>query len=224
MSVEHPAKYNDALLPVFAGLLEKYRAKSVLDPMAGTGKIAALRDYGFRGRIFAVELEPEWATGSVGQYRPDVIHVGDAANMPYFKDGEFDAIITSPTYGNRMADHHNAKDKSKRYTYKHCLGRDLHPENTGAMQWGPQYREKHEAVWRECVRVLKPGGLFVVNVKDHIRDGKLQPVSLWHVTTLRRLGCSYVERIKVPVPGLRNGANSDLRVGEEDVWVLTKRR
>ena len=35
----HPAKYTDVLLPVFARILREYGAQSVLDPMAGVGKI-----------------------------------------------------------------------------------------------------------------------------------------------------------------------------------------
>lgn len=44
--------------------------------------------------------------------------VGDATSLP-FPDEAFDAIITSPTYGNRMADHHDARDNSRRLTYRH---------------------------------------------------------------------------------------------------------
>src|SRR5690606_2496921 len=85
----HPAKYTDVLLPVFARILREHGAQSVLDPMAGVGKIGLLRDYGFAGRIVANEIEPEWAV----QAPPWVeIHVGDAANMDWAKDGEFDAI------------------------------------------------------------------------------------------------------------------------------------
>src|SRR5690606_38272106 len=43
----HPAKYTDVLLPVFARILREHGAQSVLDPMAGVGKIGLLRDYGF---------------------------------------------------------------------------------------------------------------------------------------------------------------------------------
>lgn len=228
MSVKHPAKYNDALIPVFAKLLKEHKAKNVLDPMAGTGKIWDIRKHGYLGHITCNEIEPEWADEArknvvTGRSQDrSVVTEWDAADMG-FDDGEFDAIVTSPTYGNRMADHHDAKDGSKRYTYKHMLGRDLNPENTGQMQWGEEYRRKHEAIWRECLRVLRPGGLMVVNVKDHYRNGRLQPVSLWHVTTLRRLGCSYRERIKVSTPGLRVGANAHSRVGHEDVWVLVKK-
>lgn len=217
----HPAKYHDRLLVVFARLLNKWEAKSVLDPMAGTCKIAQVREHGWNGRIVCNEIEPEWALQGEGLVE---IHIGDAAHMDWAQDNEFDAIITSPTYGNRMADHHDAKDGSRRYTYKHMLGRDLHPENTGQMQWGDQYRRKHEEIWKECIRVLKPGGLLVVVVKDHIRNGKRQHVSLWHVATLRRLGCRYVGRLKVDLPGMRNGANRELRVDHEDVWVLEKQK
>src|SRR5690606_40509844 len=92
---KHPAKYTDTLLPIFARVLREHGARSVLDPMAGVGKIGLLRDYGFAGRIVANEIEPEWAV----QAPPWVeIHVGDAANMDWARDGEFDAIVVSPTY------------------------------------------------------------------------------------------------------------------------------
>ena len=60
---------------------------------------------------------------------------GDSGQMHY-PDVTFDAICTSPTYGNRMADHHEARDGSPRDTYRHVLGRPLTPGNSGALHWG----------------------------------------------------------------------------------------
>lgn len=217
---KHPAKFTDALLPVFARILREHAARSVLDPMAGVGKIGLLRDYGFTGRIVANEIEPEWAAQAPAHVE---MHVGDAANMTWARDGEFDAIVTSPTYGNRMADHHNARDGSRRYTYRHALGRPLHKVNTGQMQWGEAYREAHRRIWAECIRVLRSGGVFVVNVKNHIRRGEIVRVSEWHADELQRQGLCLVGRVRVECPGMRYGANARLRVDHEDVWVFRKR-
>jgi len=217
---QHPAKYTDVLLPIFARILQEHGAQSVLDPMAGVGKIGLLRDYGFSGRIVANEIEPEWAAQAPAHVE---MHIGDAAAMTWARDGEFDAIVTSPTYANRMADHHNARDGSRRYTYRHMLGRPLHPANTGKLQWGEAYREAHRRIWKECIRVLKPGGIMVVNVKNHIRRGEIVRVSEWHADELRRQGLEEVERVQVACPGMRNGANARLRVDHEDVWVFQKR-
>src|SRR5690606_1661815 len=166
----HPAKYTDVLLPVFARILREHGAQSVLDPMAGVGKVGLLRDCGFSGRIVANEIEPERAAQPTAHV---AMHGGDAAAMTPAADGGIDAIVTSPTYGNRMADHRNARDGSRRYTYRHALGRPLHPANTGQMQWGEAYREAHRRIWAECIRVLRSGGVFVVNVKNHIRRGEI---------------------------------------------------
>lgn len=128
--MKHPAKYTDKFLPVFAELLKG--RKNVLDPMAGTGKIAEIRKFGYSGRITCNDIEPEWQVGE--NYQIDEWHFTDAANMDWAADGQFDAICTSPTYGNRMADSFIARDGSKRVTYRHFLGHDLKAENTGHMQ------------------------------------------------------------------------------------------
>ena len=222
----HPATYTDALLPIFAELLLKSHGHSVavgpgpakiLDPFAGIGKIARLRAWLPNAEFYGYEIEPEWAEQA--RAAGCTCTTGDSRQMHY-PDAMFDAICTSPTYGNRMADHHEARDASPRHTYRHTLGRPLTPGNSGALQWGEEYRALHVAVWTECRRVLKPGGIFVLNVKDHIRGGVLQEVSNWHAVTLLMLGFVCTRRVHVPCPGQRHGANGHLRVDYESVIQL----
>lgn len=185
----------------------------VLDPFCGIGGVHSLAHPGLL--TFGVEIEPEWATCH------PMTEVGDARALR-FDDDTFDCICTSPVFGNRMADHHDAKDDSKRITYKHSLGRDLTPGNAGAMQWGSNYRSLHLLAWKEARRVLKPGGLMIVNIKNHIRGGKIQPVAEWHLTTLLYLGFLLEEVRKVKCPGMGFGANADARVPFEHILVLRK--
>ena len=62
---------------------------------------------GPQAEFYGYEIEPEWAD----QARANGLCVttGDCRQMHY-PDAMFDAICTSPTYGNRMADHHEARD------------------------------------------------------------------------------------------------------------------
>ena len=147
--------------------------------------------------------------------------LGTALELP-FSDGKFDAICTSPTYGNRMADHHNAKDSSKRITYRHKLGHPLHPDNSGQMQWGVVYRQFHRQAWLEAIRVLRPGGLFLLNISDHIRKGVVQEVSRWHSELLIELGLMFLKRIDISTPRMRFGSNAHLRTGTEYAIVFSK--
>jgi len=211
----HPAKYNDRLLPYFELFLRAY--PTILDPFAGTGKIFNIR---VSGRIYGVELEPEWAIQAPVKPNCQMI-IGSAINLP-FSDNSIASVGTSPTYGNRMADKHNARDNSVRNTYTHAIGRQLHPENTGQLQWGDKYRELHEKAWAEVYRVLEPSGIMVLNIADHIRKGVRIPVSKWHVTTLAKIGILPVYSIEIPTPGNRFGENSNLRVGHESIYVLRK--
>lgn len=207
--VSHPARYSVGLLPIFAAAVPAKRYPRVLDPFAGTGRIHELDN-----ETVGVELEPEWA-----RLHPDTI-VGTALDLD-FADGEFDAIVTSPTYGNRFADHHDAKDGSLRRSYTHDLGRKLTDGNSGAMQWGRRYREFHTQAWEEAWRVLRPGGRFVLNVKDHDRQFTRQLVAAWHVTELLRLGFALAWFDQLDAGGLRLGDNSEDRYPEQ-IIVLDK--
>lgn len=205
--VRHPSKYSDELIPIFKKLLRD-RGR-VLDCFAGTGK---LRD--IRPDAVLVEIEPEWAKmcGAV---------MCDVRSMPTEWENTFDAICTSPTYGNRMADHHNAKDGSYRRTYKHCLGRDLSDGNSGSLQWGEAYKIFHEQAWRACHKVLKFRGILILNISDHIRKGKVIPVTKWHIDTLEHdAGFHLLEHHKVKTRRFRNGENSKSRVEYESILVF----
>lgn len=211
--MKHPAKFTDRHLDEARKFLGA-PGKMVLDPFAGVGTVHKLRpDF----ETYGVELEPEWACASPYTY------IADALVLP-FGANTFDAIVTSPTFGNRMADHHEARDDSRRNTYRHVLGRELSISNSGGMQWGPQYRIFHIAAWQEAIRVLKPGGLFIVNLKDHIRRGHRQRVTDWHLEVLQGLGLTHTDTAMIPTRGLAMGENSAVRINYETVERLVASR
>lgn len=237
----HPAKFTKALLDK---MLEEWPAWGhgpILDPFAGTGKVHSLADkLGLQS--IGVELEPEWAS----QHERTI--VGNALHLP-FANNTFGSIVTSPCYGNRMADNHTARDKcrrcdgygrlltgellktkpcpacngsklSRRNTYRHALERPLSDNSGAGLQWGVKYQNFHERAWQEALRVLRPEGLLVLNIKDHIRGGEIQPVSDWHASALAWVGLRLEALHEVPCPGNRQGANGELRVDHEYVMLF----
>jgi hypothetical protein len=208
--VGHPAKFTPAILAVVDELLGD--AVTVLDPFAGTGGIHILSP---KRRTYSLEIEPEWAA------LHEFTVCGSALNLPW-PDEFFDAVATSPTYGNRMAATYDGRDGSQRSTYRTALGRELSEGNSGSLQWGQAYRDFHTRTWVEAIRVLKPGGRFVLNCKDHYRGGVLQRVTDWHVGELGRLGLRLTDRRQVRCRGNRFGANSLLRADCEEVILLLK--
>lgn len=201
----HPARFNDLVLEEMAYWLPE--GALVLDPFSGVGRLKEIKKL----ETVRVEIEPDWA---------DHI-VGDALQLP-FRDAVFDAVATSPCYGNRMADHHNARDPSKRHTYKHYLGHDPHPRSAAVLQWGEKYRLFHRVAWREAVRVLRPEGTFLLNSSDHIRKGKVMHVTQFHIDTLVRLGLQRERTVLIGTGRLRHGQNHEARVDYETVTILRK--
>lgn len=217
--VTHPAKYNNKSIPIFAALLSD--KKRILDPCAGTGKLALIKQHGFTGKIICNELEPEWIVTS--PYPIDEMHIGDAACMSWARNSSFDAICTSPTYGNHKADNYNNKViPAKKVIYTHSLGRQLNPNNTGRMLWGDEYRGKHLAIYRECKRVLSPCGLFIINLSNHIKRGTLIDVIAWHKIILVKLGFIFLEEIQIIIPPLFLRGQVNLRPAHESILVFKK--
>ncbi len=211
-TVKHPARFSDAILPVIDEELGD--AVTVLDPFAGTGRIHELDR-----ETIGVEIEPEWAA-----MHPDT-QVGNALDLfgtTTVEPESVDAVATSPTYGNRLADHHNARDGSLRRSYTHDLGRRLAVDNSGDLHWGDEYRRFHRAAYTQAIAAIRPSGRFVLNVSDHIRSGAPQGVHLWHVALLAELGLRWLSHQRVETPRMRYGANADARIAEE--WVVTFRR
>lgn len=165
----HPAKFSAGILFELGEMLAQYQEERgaledednpgqlrVLDPFAGVGYVHQLRSVPGVETI-GVELEPEWAAA-----HPDTI-VGDSTQLEslFIDPVPVGAIVSSPCYGNRMADHHEAKDLAKcpackgkaeadrlgcvecdgtgrlqrlsdRNTYRHALGR-MPSANSGAV-------------------------------------------------------------------------------------------
>lgn len=206
--VNHPARFSDEIIETIAGLIVNYHR--ILDPFAGTGRIHELQDLGHE--TVGVEIESEWA-----DMHKDT-RVGNALDLSFFQTGEFDAIATSPTYGNRLADHHNASDPQSRRSYRHDLGRELDSDNSGAMQWGAQYMDFHRRAWTEITRVLRPEGRFILNIKDHQRNFEHVDVTAWHVQELMfNHDMDLVAIRPIITRGMPAGENDEARVPVEYV-------
>lgn len=217
----HPAKFSEPILATLNAILgreaeSREQRLKVLDPFAGIGSIHAL-DRNSVYRTVGVELEPEWAM----QHPRNV--VGDATHLS-FADNTFDAVVTSPCYGNRMADTYDGRDGSKRVTYRIHLGRMPTEGSAATMQWGEDYQRLHHAAWREAMRVVRPGGLLVVNVSDHIRGGQRVKVSEWHGNTIEWMGWVIEDWMTVDTRRMRMGSDNsrDLRVTGEEIIVARK--
>lgn len=229
----HPARYSRELIPVIADMLRKLPDGSrILDPMAGTGERLAELDVatGNRFRWEGIEIEPVWIV------RNDYVRYGDATSMTGVRDDTYDAIVVSPTYGNGMNDYFRAGDMSARNTYIHRARAragtqelEFSEFNTSRYHFGTDgYNRLHLEAWAECARVLKPRGRFILNTKNGIgkarRGGRnaadMSRVTEWHIEALGLFGFVVVDQRQVPVRGLRQGANADIRVDHEDVTML----
>lgn len=222
---DHPAKYSKAIIDLVRNeVIPTYirpvpsphtPAPVIVDPFAGVGGIFDITS-GLNVRTVAIEIESRWAKAAAE--KGFAVHM----NMLKLEGLVADAVITSPVYGNRMSDHHEAKDDSRRHTYRHTYGTKLHPANAGQIHWGDKYRTFHALAWLRVRQWLDAvdSGIFVLNVSDFMKAGKRQRVCAWHRSTLEDYGFTLLKEYKVSTKRQRHGANGDKRVDHEKVYVF----
>jgi len=214
----HPAKYSKELLPILA----KYAYGNVLDIMGGTGKAGLLKALNPDiTRVTINELEPEWAEQAFENNVDDVI-IGDAKNLRL----TVDCIVTSPPYGNRMADNFHAganggkSTTSMKNRYAGDLGRNPSEGSTCCLHFGHGYEEVitdiYESVFNNC-----KFNRFVLNVSNFIRNYQEVEVCDFYEKLFYSNGFVLVAKEWVKTRRHKgNGANTKLRVPHEMVMVF----
>jgi DNA modification methylase len=219
--LSHPAKFTDSILEEAARVLWSHlpAGATILDPFAGTGKgVAFLRERGYRNAM-GTDLEPPDSWGDAVDTK--LVAQCDALNLgTLFLPESLDAVFTSPTYGNRFAD--RDMRPSCAGTYAKGLGRNATDGSSCHLQWGNAYREFHAHAWAEVANVLKPGGLFLLNISDHYRAKRVQPVTAWHVSTICALDFEWIDARSIATPRMTRGVNSK-RCAVEWLHLFAKR-
>lgn len=248
---KHPAKFSDPIIEairLYVNARDPHGTWRILDPFGGVGRVhrlAACPDPSAHVRpTIATELEPEWAVQGGARSA-----VADAHRLP-FPDATFHAIVTSPCYGNRLADQYDGKgqcrkcnghpaaldgtacdrcdgtgrDTSTRLTYRISLDRPPSPNSATTLRWGPDYRRFHRVAWAEAARVLRPDGVFILNVSDFLRLSERQGVPVWHANTIEGLGFKVVGRLPIATARYGNGSKGSRRqrMAAEEVIVFER--
>lgn len=114
---------------------------------------------------------------------------------------------------------------SKRNTYAHNLRRAGHepvggPTDATLMGWGPAWRDLHVQALAEAYRVVRPGGLLVVNISNHLAtertgaDPREQKVVEWFTHAMIAGGGYLWEARRVHTQRQQLGANRHRAPGE----------
>lgn len=208
----HPATFPVKAQQMMADIAKQLGITDVLDIFGGIGKIGGMKKYGYEGRISTNEIEPNWGGRPTKEVQKengvDLTTIGDSRKLKN-KSNSVEAIFTSPTYGNTMA----LKSPSKKDSYQAFAGGKLDEGNTGGEVWGPRYEELHKDIYKEAFRVVKPGGYFVLNMKDKpvsavnqknnwipkkgstvtVEDGVMKATD-WHIKSLEAVGFKLISR------------------------------
>ena len=212
----------------------------VLDPMGGTGSIlfAAVKGYPtITGELEAHQAKIQHAN-TLKIRNQTLINAPaqdarwDAAKLPLTSQS-VPAIVTSPPYYD-MFSNWNRHSTGRNERQDHigptgsCYG--FHPAQIGNLHVYEKYLETMRAVYRECWRVLKPGGTLVLIIGDRVKNKRRVPIVDDTAVLCQANGFTLLEQYnRRTIPShFRNihaGKNGDQypRIEEESALVLRKR-
>jgi hypothetical protein len=236
MTASHPAPFSEPIMDLLKSLIADWEGP-ILDPYAGIGRVHELG----RDDTWGIEIEPEWAMAHdrtlVGDSSKIVATSGDlfCANWnedpaPYLPRPN--GIVTSPDYGNRMADQYLGTPEERRLreeegvmprrrSYAISLGRKVSEGSAAKYGFGPEYQELHRRIFTAVTDVCNPGARLALNVSDHFAAYTRIYVTSWWVEMIAALGWNIERMIPVGTRRFRDGANSDLRVDAESIILAT---
>lgn len=187
-SFQHQGRAN---LNQLRWIAEKYLepGRLVVDPMGGTGSLYFLATDGYSVACGDVEpwLMPILKANSklvVEKWlfaRPASAFQWDAAKLP-FATGSVPAIISSPPYWDMLSDWHiTSKGMQRGYfgpfgqAYGDDRGRAV-KRNIGNIHIYEDYLRAMRGVYREAWRVLEPGGVLALILKDRVHKARRVPI------------------------------------------------
>ena len=129
----------------------------------------------------------------------------DPQNIGSLRHGKIDTIITSPPYEHQL---HDSKEKRLAGAWKGGeldveknlpMGYSENKDNIGNMQ-RETYLSAMLKVYRECFKVLRSGGLALIDIKPFIRNKKVVDLPYHTYLLLRKAGFKLQEVIKYKLP------------------------
>lgn len=162
---------------------------TILDPMGGVGSIllATLE----HNPVITGDLEPHWARIQAANARriqremlffsaPAITCQWDAANLP-LPTASIPAIVTSPPYFDLFSNWNRksgtALDGNPDHIGETGLCYGFHPAQVGNIHIYENYLRAMRKIYRECWRVLAPGGKLILIVGDKVRKRSIVPVT-----------------------------------------------
>jgi hypothetical protein len=230
----HGAQFSDTIVDEIRTILaerypEFWGRPMLWDPFAGRGVKLARMSWGYTDGLGfnygGTEIEASFI-------EDDNIRHGSATDPDTYPSTPH-IIVTSPVYPNGMADSWKMSDGSKRHTYRSWIAenegkdRQLDDENMGRYGYRGTRRDgastKRDAYWDIAERSVKnwsAAEAVVLNVSDFISGGGLEPFTADWVRLMTKYGWQPVDSRRVRTPRQGHGANRDVRVEFEMVFVF----